>query len=207
MDLPYGTQTKQPSDHGNLSIASAKSQIFRDFLGIRVKVERRTGMISIHSDSNENLFKWTSDEEWKCKWKYHLCATLIESCLLLQIVIAAILIALGASSSSHTVITFFGALNTAIAGILALMKGQGLPHRLRQNWTQLRKVRERIVELDALFRQPDCHLDVNEEVDSIRKMYHAVRDTAENNRPDMYVAQTSRAGRSPTLARMDVSPV
>ena len=70
-----------------------------------------------------------------------------------QIAFAAILTALGASGSSYKVITVFGAVNTAIAGILALVKGRGLPARLRKDWVGLRQVRDYIEERERDLEQ------------------------------------------------------
>lgn len=51
-----------------------------------------------------------------------------------QIVVGAAITALGPSGGEHKLaITILGAVNTSIAGLLAFLKGRGLPERLRRN--------------------------------------------------------------------------
>jgi hypothetical protein len=80
-----------------------------------------------------------SAEKW---WRiqYYLYSTILNTRIILQIIFAATLTALGALASPHAAITLFVAVNTAVAGILALMKGQGLLNRLTQGWMELRPV-------------------------------------------------------------------
>lgn len=58
-------------------------------------------------------------------------AALSNTLLLAQVVLGATLTALGASGSSHTLITLFGVLNTIIAGLVAYLKSRGQPMRAR----------------------------------------------------------------------------
>ncbi|KAK3328885.1 hypothetical protein B0H66DRAFT_539649 [Apodospora peruviana] len=54
-----------------------------------------------------------------------------------QIIISASLTALGPTAGDHTIIiTLLGAINRVIAGVLALIKCQGLGERLRQDQTE-----------------------------------------------------------------------
>ena len=57
--------------------------------------------------------------------------------------------ALGAASSSHVAITVVSAISTVIAGNLALMKGQGLPGRVRSDWASWKSVRDYIEEREG----------------------------------------------------------
>ena len=207
---PHVNQTPgrgRRGDDEDLSSRPLDSKIFRSELGIMSTVDPKSGVTSIRPSTNEGIYKWTLDEERKAKWKYRLFTTVMDACLLLQVVVAAILVALGASSSPHIVITVFGAVNTAIAGLLALFKGQGLPNRLRQDLNGLRQVRESIVELDGVFQQPDCNLDVTQEVQSLKAMYHAARDTAEVNRPDVYVTANPGPRGPPTPSQLEAHAV
>jgi hypothetical protein len=79
-----------------------------------------------------------------------------------QIAFAAILTALGASRSSFIVITVFGALNVAMAGVLALFKGLGLPMRLRKDWLEFRKLRHYIDDRERMF-EVGFHTEVEED--------------------------------------------
>jgi hypothetical protein len=60
---------------------------------------------------------------------YLFTAALTNTLLLSQVVLGAALTALGASESSHILITIFGALNTIIAGVVAYLKSRGQPMR------------------------------------------------------------------------------
>lgn len=62
---------------------------------------------------------------------YLFTAALSNTLLLTQVVLGAALTALGASESSHILITIFGAMNTIIAGLVAYLKSRGQPMRAR----------------------------------------------------------------------------
>ncbi|KAK4641035.1 hypothetical protein QC761_608820 [Podospora bellae-mahoneyi] len=69
-----------------------------------------------------------------------------------QIIVGASLTALGPSAGEHTIlITVLGAVNTVIAGVLALLKGQGLPERLRHQVAEFRKLQDWIEQTEALL--------------------------------------------------------
>ncbi|KAK4171578.1 hypothetical protein QBC36DRAFT_339694 [Triangularia setosa] len=69
-----------------------------------------------------------------------------------QIIVGASLTALGPSAGEHAVlITILGAVNTVIAGVLALLKGQGLPERLRHQVAEFRKLQDWIEQTEALL--------------------------------------------------------
>ncbi|KAK0653299.1 hypothetical protein QBC41DRAFT_332486 [Cercophora samala] len=69
-----------------------------------------------------------------------------------QIIVGASLTALGPSAGDHTMlITILGAVNTVIAGVLALLKGQGLPERLRHQVAEYRKLQDWIEQTEALL--------------------------------------------------------
>ena len=141
---------------------------------------------------NLGIYPRVIQEESKARLQYHLLSFIIDSCLLLQIIIAAALTALGASRSSHVIVTIFGALNTVIAGILSFTKGQGLPNRLRKYQNALRRVREYIEQRERDFRQPDNKRNLDHEIQTVLEMYEAVRQTDEDNDPDAYA--TSKSG-------------
>ena len=119
--------------------------------------------------------------------------------MFLQIVVGATVTAFGAGSANHTLITVFGAANTALASLLAVLKSQGLPNRLRQDWNGWRELREyveereRAVERWVSGRERDVanskgkEIDIWAEVRNIEARYNAVRLTAEANRPDSYI--------------------
>lgn len=71
---------------------------------------------------------------------YAFTASLSNTLLLSQVILGAALTALGASESSHILITVFGALNTVIAGLVAYLKSRGQPMRARMYRDDLERV-------------------------------------------------------------------
>ncbi|CAK7567019.1 MAG: hypothetical protein SEPTF4163_004977 [Sporothrix epigloea] len=85
-------------------------------------------------------------------WQASVLNNLVNACYVAQILVGAALTTLGPSSQDHAVsITVLGATNTVLAGVFALLKGQGLPDRLRKDATAFRRVQDWIEETDALL--------------------------------------------------------
>lgn len=102
--------------------------------------------------------------------------------------------AFGAGGVSRVLVTVFGAANTALASLLAVMKSQGLPNRLRQDWNGWRELREHIEEkereIDMVMQghgQGTANLDVWAAVREVEARYKTMRLTLEANRPDTYI--------------------
>lgn len=82
---------------------------------------------------------------------YLVTATLSNSLLLTQVVLGAALTGLGASASSHILITVFGALNTIIAGVVAYLKSRGQPMRARMFRDDLDRVVDEIENSEVMW--------------------------------------------------------
>ena len=136
---------------------------------------------------NIGIYARVIAEERKTSWQYWFMNGLIEGCFISQIAIAATLTALSAADASHIAITALGSANTVIAGLQTYLKGQGLPNRMRQYEFGLRKLREHIEDLERHFAHEECRLNVDHEIAEVAAMYHAVRQTAEDNTPDTYL--------------------
>ena len=141
----------------------------------------------IRPAKNIGIYARVIAEERKTGWQYWFINGLIEACFMSQIAIGASLTALGAANASHIAITVLGSANTVIAGLQTYLKGQGLPNRLRQYEFSLRKLREHIEDLERHFTHEECKLNVDHEIAEVAAMYHAVRQTAEDNTPDTYL--------------------
>ena len=141
----------------------------------------------IRPAKNIGIYARVIAEERKTSWQYWFINGLIEACFMSQIAIGASLTALGAADASHIAITVLGSANTVIAGLQTYLKGQGLPNRLRQYEFGLRKLREHIEDLERHFTHEECKLNVDHEIAEVAAMYHAVRQTAEDNTPDTYL--------------------
>lgn len=110
-----------------------------------------------------------------------------------QIIIGAIFIVLGALRDPRTylAIAILGAVSTAVGGALALMKGQGLPNRLRQARDQMRNVVFEAEELYWDFRsgRPIIYSDIKK----IREDYLRVLEEMRKNHPDTWTNAASQA--------------
>jgi hypothetical protein len=138
-----------------------------------------------------------SCERW-AHIRYTFCDSIVTISMFLQIIVGASVTAFGAGSANHVIITVFGAANTALASLLAVLKSQGLPNRLRQDWNGWRELREYIeekereIEMAISGRVPgmegkEKEIDVWKEIKGIEAKYSAVRLTNEANRPDTYI--------------------
>jgi len=83
---------------------------------------------------------------------YTFTAALSNTLLLSQVVLGAALTALGASESSHVLITLFGAANTIIAGVVAYLKSRGQPMRARMYRDDLERVVDEIENSEIMWR-------------------------------------------------------
>ncbi|KAL5338327.1 hypothetical protein BJX70DRAFT_367288 [Aspergillus crustosus] len=126
---------------------------------------------------------------------------------ILQLVVGATITALGPLANNHMVaITILGAVNTVTAGVLALMKGRGLPQRLRKDLAEIRKVRTYIEEVEIDLRYGEG-AQANRDVTSLIKdtfgLYKMMQDVIDMNQPDSYVhAQQLNRGNHPESERV-----
>jgi hypothetical protein len=140
-------------------------------------------------------------------------STLSTTALLSQVVIGAAVTALGASQSSHILITVFGAMNTVIAGIVAYLKSRGQPMRTRMFRDDLERVVDEIENSEVMWLgitngvhgydeiDIDDKVTVRSEVARLMRLYErAVRNNMLNN-PDNYLLANSDAAGTALRAR------
>ena len=137
---------------------------------------------------NVGIYNRVCKREQQAKRSYKFASVFINSCLGIQVIVAAALTAMGAAKSSHVAITAFGAINTVIAGLLTYLKGSGLPNRIRWYENEWKKIREYIEQRERDFSRPDCNLDVERVVAAIEAMYEEVKVDIQNNTPEMYIS-------------------
>ncbi|KAG4440480.1 hypothetical protein IFR05_004015 [Cadophora sp. M221] len=138
------------------------------------------------------LYKEVLRTQKRLAIQFHAIEALYYIALLAQILIGATLVSLGPMSGLHPrAITVLGVVNTSTAGILALLKGQGLPDRLRKDEYQMQKVKDLIDETDVRLELVGdaTEDDVERLVEQIFEKYNSARDTAEMNRPSTYAHQ------------------
>ncbi|EPE09043.1 c6 transcription factor [Ophiostoma piceae UAMH 11346] len=132
--------------------------------------------------------------------QYNVLSTFVNTCHVVQILIGASLTALGPEAATHTTaITALGATNTILAGVFALLKGQGLPDRLHKDAIEYRRVQDWIEETDSLLLSGVVGRDRKEVgllVETAFKKYNAVLASEENNKPESYVQQQPEATRA-----------
>ena len=181
----------------------AKLAKFRNLTGINTP---RSLLDDPRPAKNIGIYARVIAEERKTSWQYWFMNGVIESSMMGQIAIGAALTALGASDSSHIAITVLGSANTVVAGLQTYLKGQGLPNRLRQYEFGLRKLREHVEDLERHFSHEDCKLNVNHEIADIAAMYHAVRQTSEDNTPDTYLPMSGAGAKLLAKAKGKSAP-
>ncbi|KAK3671711.1 hypothetical protein LTR78_008444 [Recurvomyces mirabilis] len=139
---------------------------------------------------------------------YRTFDILTYSLLILQLFLSAVFIVLGglARTDTHIAVACLGAVSTVVAGALALMKGNGLPNRLRQSRDNLRNVQ---FEAEELYWDVGADKEVKyKDVKKLREDFLRVMEEARRNHPDTWnsfssgVAQGIKTapGKKPTLS-------
>jgi hypothetical protein len=164
---------------------------FRKAIGINIEAHGYD--LEAARKSAKGLYKEIiSIQQWRSR-QYRFVEILWYLALAAQIVIGATLTALGPKSNVHSkAITILGVVNTSIAGILAVLKGQGLPDRLRKDEFEMRKVQDYIEESETrlVYAEEDfTDAELDALLQTVFAKYNAARDTAEMNRPDRYAHQ------------------
>jgi len=140
------------------------------------------------------------EQEKLTTFYYRLFEVSVYAAYIIQLILSAALIILGAVPVKHTAsIASCGAANGILAGILSLMKGQGLPMRLIKYAESLRVIRD---EIEWKERQLRAGLGTvsYRDVFKLRKEYEVARDTEVMNHPDVWQTGTkaATAGPAPT---------
>ncbi|CAD6589166.1 MAG: hypothetical protein ASARMPREDX12_003676 [Alectoria sarmentosa] len=156
---------------------------FQNLVGICSPTVLRANPTLARPAPNDGIYKRTINEEAKIKFQHAVSNYMVNTFFMLQIIVGAALTALGAAKGPPAAVTFLGAVNTVVAGLLTYLKGQGLPMRLEQYLHLLRTLREHIEAREREFLEPECALDVDEEIERVTKMYQEVRQTAQDNAP------------------------
>ncbi|KAI4157594.1 MAG: hypothetical protein LQ342_008164 [Letrouitia transgressa] len=115
-----------------------------------------------------------------------------------QKVVCSALIILGASESSHVLITIFGVCNTVIAGLVAYLKSRGQPMRARvfrddlehvvdeieNSKTMWLGVQNRVLGYDEI--DVDDKVSIRSEVARLTRLYESAIKKYMQNNPDLY---------------------
>ena len=153
-----------------------------------------------HHLGNRTLYRRATQKRNAQNITYGFTASLSNTLLLSQVVLGATLTALGASESSHVLITIFGVLNTIIAGLVAYLKSRGQPMRARMFRDDLEHVVNEIENSETMWLgiknsvhgyneiDIDEKVSVRSEVARLTRLYEAAVKKYMQNNPDMYNA-------------------
>ncbi|KAL6703995.1 hypothetical protein ACN47E_008846 [Coniothyrium glycines] len=214
LQFPPGPQPPQLTRQGTIDFdPENKLSLFRHLIGIhstrelsQPRIDEKGNTIHAHSHNalhfdgraapNLGIYNRVCHREAAAKRGYRFASILINSCLGLQVVVAASLTAMGAANGNRVGITAFGAINTVIAGLLTYLKGSGLPNRIRWYENEWKKVREYIEQRERDFSRPGCQLDVVQVVEAVEAMYEEVKADIQTNTPESYISVSDIRARS-----------
>ncbi|KAI0163777.1 hypothetical protein BJ166DRAFT_300949 [Pestalotiopsis sp. NC0098] len=186
--MPLGLGVRGPNDENLI--------VFRKAVGINYTKSSHGGDFPTLEEgrrSASGIYKMVVDAQARKRAQHSVVTTLLYVLYLAQIVIGAALTALGPSAPRRpAAITLLGAVNTVIAGVLALIKGSGQPQRLARDRMGYRRLQDWVEETEALLAAGVIGRDRREVgmlVEVAFKRYNAAKASEENNRPDMYVCQ------------------
>ena len=136
--------------------------------------------------------------------------------LLSQVILGATLTALGASESSHILITLFGVMNTVIAGLVAYMKSRGQPARTRLYRDDLENVVDQIENSEIMWLgisqnihgydeiDIDDKVTVRSEVARLMRLYERAHRSFVMSNPDNYLMGQSDGGGTALRSRAGI---
>ncbi|KAL4914607.1 hypothetical protein BDW62DRAFT_190185 [Aspergillus aurantiobrunneus] len=174
-ETPQKRLTVTRTDASTLIPPSDKLLVFRSLTGIDGAPALDLSHHTPRTAPNVGIYTRVVKAETKAASRYRFHASLINTCLAIQIVVAATLTALGAARGPHNAITAFGAINTIVAGILTYLKGSGLPDRLKHYQNEWRNIREYVEQRERELCLESCEMDVEEEIQIIEQMYEGVK--------------------------------
>ncbi|KAK0715039.1 hypothetical protein B0H67DRAFT_232476 [Lasiosphaeris hirsuta] len=134
----------------------------------------------------DGLYRDVIEQRFKFFVTYHLVSTLRWALMILQIVLGAVLTALGSLDMTNgTSITILAAINTVDAGLLALMHNSGLPDRYRLDRVEFVKVEDFLKELlDTGIVESGQTVD--DILSDCFSRYQTAKSTVLANMPDSY---------------------
>ncbi|RMD40227.1 hypothetical protein DV735_g4903, partial [Chaetothyriales sp. CBS 134920] len=166
----------------------------------------------------KTLYGRATRQYQKARTSYAFVSALSNTLLLSQVIIGAALTALGASESSHILITLFGASNTIIAGLVAYLKSRGQPTRARMYRDDLERVVDEIENSEIMWLgisdnvhgydeiDIDSKVTVRSEVARLMRLYErAVANNLLNN-PDNYMLASGRDSNGTALRSRPSQP-
>ncbi|KAK4163176.1 hypothetical protein QBC43DRAFT_264653 [Cladorrhinum sp. PSN259] len=142
----------------------------------------------------EGLYRDVVTQRSKYFYYYHMISTVRWLLLVLQIILGAVLTALGSAQTSEGIpITVLAAINTVDAGLLALIHNSGLPDRYRLDKVEFSKVEDFLKEL-----LNTGIVEASQTVDNILiecfEKFQRAKDTVLANMPESYAPGKASVG-------------
>lgn len=155
------------------------------------KPDHETNLPPKDWETYHGFYRLVRHRERSVGQRYRFYDIFVSGLLVVQLVLSAVFIVLGSINSIHHItITVLGAISTLTAGILALVKGQGLPTRLRMERDGLRDV---LLQTKELYWNAGANRPVTfEDVKKVRDAYHKVVNDAARNHPDMWNSSSEK---------------
>ncbi|ESZ90710.1 hypothetical protein SBOR_8904 [Sclerotinia borealis F-4128] len=187
-----------PSSSLTLSLSPSLHK-FRLAIGINVPITSPStsppSNLEVLRQNAYGIYKSVLTQQHKFSLQYHLIESVYYSSLLSQLVIGGVLASFSELSQTHPqAITTLGVVNSCLAGILGILKSQGLPDRLRKDEFEMRKVQDFIEECDTRLAvgwgEQMSDAEVDDLIKEVFDRYGVARDTTEMNRPNSYAHQT-----------------
>ena len=179
--------------------------IFRKALGINYTDDAKTEAHTLEEGRSKavGIYATVIKSKRSNNLQHTLLSGLLYFCYFAQIIIGAALTAFGPNAGSYSLtITLLGAFNTVIAGVLALIKGHGLPERMHKDAVEYGKLQDWIEETEALLAVGVIGRDRREVgllVESAFKKYNQARRREDTNHSEMdnYMQQTAAMDQGP----------
>jgi hypothetical protein len=112
--------------------------------------------------TNDGIYGRAIDEALVASVWFNFSNCFINALYCLQIFIAATITALASYHGHEIPLTVLGALNAVLAGLMALLKGQGLPVRMRRSRDQFQNVMKTIENKERMFAR-FVYMDIKEQ--------------------------------------------
>lgn len=153
------------------------------------------------SPSVGGYYRRAIDEQQSASYWFTISSILINLIYLVQILTAAAITGLASyQNANRTLLTVLGALNTVLAGLMAYLKGQGLPNRLLRSREQFSKVMEYAEYKERQFSHyasmlpgEKASMDPWGEADRVRDLFVAAKKDQQENYPDTYLNNNERS--------------
>lgn len=201
---PDSTLSTEDDLHRNVDYLQPDD--FYELIGM--KKPNPHGKTPSNLEAAHGFYSLMCQKKHKVQKKYRFYDILIIFLLVLQLILSGVFVILGALNLDHHIaIAVLGAISSVVAGVLALMRGQGLPSRLRTERDALGTI---ILRADEMYWDVGAGREVTyNDVKKLRDWYSAVLEAAGKNRPDMWNPTTIAAGQGvtkrDTLARRSIS--